>query len=260
MLMALKSPKIKLMKLILRRSFSNKLRVCVIGKPNVGKSTLFNHLSYYSTSDTLREAESLVHPEPGLTRDCRQVQVKGVLPVPIGFHDTPGINFLIDRVRVRGVSLDTFGKLFSFNLFDDLDKDSIWEFATFLEHGPRSSKKSFRPWQKELLNLIKQRKHVLSSEWGILEHLLSPEKPISELLHELVFNSTVDSETPLTRFALGQIVENVSSRIEESDLILFMMDAKADVDFWDLHLANWIKFIVARQEIAKMLNQPPSSR
>lgn len=63
--------------------------VSIVGKPNVGKSTLFNKLSVSN--------RSLVHPTPGLTRDCLDTTVYRTLTVPIEIRDTPGIQYLEDK-------------------------------------------------------------------------------------------------------------------------------------------------------------------
>ncbi len=47
---------------------SKELKVALVGRPNVGKSTLFNRLT--------RSKKALVDPSPGLTRDVRQASVE----------------------------------------------------------------------------------------------------------------------------------------------------------------------------------------
>jgi hypothetical protein len=223
----------------------------VVGKPNVGKSTLFNHLSFYSDIQSKLEAESLVHPQPGLTRDCRELTVKGVLQVPISFKDTPGIDFFFDRVKIKGLQLETFGNLFSYNLLDEVGKDTIWEFATFLQQGKlKDKKKEFSMWQREFLKLLRQNQSQNIKKFGVLEHLLSPEKSIPEFLYPLVFSKAdAGYEGSLSPFALGKIIELASDSIEKADLIFFMVDSKKDISVWDRHMADWIKFLLARQEL-----------
>jgi GTP-binding protein len=79
----------------LRRCFAaakpHQVHVSLIGKPNVGKSTIFNKLS-------LTDA-ALVHPTPGLTRDGKSLTVYKTLKVPVCLQDTPGIQFLLDGTK-----------------------------------------------------------------------------------------------------------------------------------------------------------------
>jgi GTPase SAR1 family protein len=242
------------MRKIFKSFYSEKLNICVVGKPNVGKSTLFNHLSSYSNIENKHEIESLVHPEPGLTRDCRSVTVKGVLSVPINFHDTPGIDFLIDKIRINELTLKTFGNLFSYNIMDEFEKDSIWEFATFIQNDEKAKKKTknkLNLWQQEFLSLLRKYRKKSSTGNGVLERLLCPEQSITEFLYPLVFNSDTKFDKDISKFALTKIIEQASSIMEKADFIFFMVDAKNDLDIWDIHLADWIKFLVARQEVIK---------
>jgi len=69
-----------------RRSIRNKqeqkLRVALVGRPNVGKSTLFNRLT--------REKDAIIHDSPGTTRDWRLGQ--GVLgDLEFSVIDTGGL-------------------------------------------------------------------------------------------------------------------------------------------------------------------------
>ena len=61
--------------------------VAIIGKTNVGKSTLFNHLS--------RRRIAIVDPQPGVTRDFLEniVDIEGK---KIKLVDTGGLEILID--------------------------------------------------------------------------------------------------------------------------------------------------------------------
>src|ERR1019366_8310905 len=54
----------------------NRFRVVLVGRPNVGKSALFNRLA--------RERRALVHDRPGMTRDALEMTA----PAPSGRPDT----------------------------------------------------------------------------------------------------------------------------------------------------------------------------
>mgnify|MGYP003474792919 FL=1 len=66
--------------------------VSLIGKPNVGKSTLLNKMSLLDVA--------LAHPTPGLTRDGRSVDIMDTLDIPIKVKDTPGIQILMENGKV----------------------------------------------------------------------------------------------------------------------------------------------------------------
>lgn len=108
----------------------HRLRVALVGRPNVGKSTLFNRLS--------KEKDAIIHDVPGTTRDWRVGQGE--------------IGDLVFKV------IDTGG----------------------LEEGPSSSMR-------------------------------------------------------------GQIVAQCERALQEADLVLFMMDARAGVVDMDFQFANWLR-------------------
>ena len=77
------------------RIVSNGLRVAILGKPNVGKSSLFNRL--------LSADRAIVTEIPGTTRDVltETISIDGV---PLRLADTAGVRETADRVESLGVT------------------------------------------------------------------------------------------------------------------------------------------------------------
>ncbi|MBI4180101.1 tRNA uridine-5-carboxymethylaminomethyl(34) synthesis GTPase MnmE [bacterium] len=73
---------------------SGAVRVAIIGKPNVGKSTLLNRL--------LGSPRAIVSPEPGTTRDVvdGRIEIDDVL---FEFLDTAGLRGATDRIEAEGI-------------------------------------------------------------------------------------------------------------------------------------------------------------
>jgi tRNA modification GTPase len=85
-------------KLLETYSFGRVMRegvnVAIVGKPNVGKSSLLNHI--------LKESRAIVSEIPGTTRDVirEEVSIKGVL---FRLFDTAGIRLTSDLIEKEGV-------------------------------------------------------------------------------------------------------------------------------------------------------------
>lgn len=77
------------------RMLAGGLRIAILGKPNVGKSSLFNRL--------VAADRAIVTEIPGTTRDVltETVSMDGI---PLRFADTAGIRQTMDRVESLGVS------------------------------------------------------------------------------------------------------------------------------------------------------------
>lgn len=76
------------------RLISEGIRVSIIGKPNVGKSSLMNAL--------LRESRAIVTDIPGTTRDTIQESL-AIDGIPVVLTDTAGIRETDDRIETIGI-------------------------------------------------------------------------------------------------------------------------------------------------------------
>ena len=72
------------------RFTKNPLTTVIIGKPNVGKSSIYNFL--------IHEGKSIVHPTPGITRDWSLTEVKDYR-FPYRVIDTGGIHYSTETAR-----------------------------------------------------------------------------------------------------------------------------------------------------------------
>ena len=69
-------------------------RVILMGRPNVGKSTLFNRL--------IRSRRAITHDRPGVTRDRMEGTVRGRGKVPFILVDTGGVTMDGHESAVEG--------------------------------------------------------------------------------------------------------------------------------------------------------------
>ena len=74
--------------------YNNGLKIAIVGKPNVGKSTLMNAIS--------KKDRSIVSPRPGTTRDVVSVEIV-LFGLPITLIDTAGIRDTEDEIEKEGV-------------------------------------------------------------------------------------------------------------------------------------------------------------
>ncbi len=70
------------------------LSLAIVGRPNVGKSSLFNRL--------LNEERAIVTPTPGTTRDL-VAEVASIGGIPLRFVDTAGVRQTQDEAEAKGV-------------------------------------------------------------------------------------------------------------------------------------------------------------
>ena len=272
---------------IMSRGVSRKLKVAVIGQPNVGKSTLFNQLTNMSVRGTSAGSNSLEHPTPGLTRDCKAQTVYDILDIPVEFCDTPGIDYLLDDLVIGQERLADISKLFSLETWD-METEGVYEsFARFYGETEGSDRRrKGQPWQTQLLRLwrVAEKENTqrgfdggLESEY-VLDKWLLPEKNMIELLYptiERVRNKqrAVENEgvseddngedldesaaffRNLSEEGMVNIIARTTKIIEEADVVLVMVDGKKEPNYWDKIIASWVKFVLARKEAVREFDE-----
>ena len=72
----------------------NAPRIALVGRPNVGKSTLFNRL--------IRSKRAITHDRPGITRDCMEGLVRGNSHAPFVLIDTGGLTLDANNALAEG--------------------------------------------------------------------------------------------------------------------------------------------------------------
>lgn len=77
----------------------NRMSVAMIGRPNVGKSTLFNRLAQKNLA--------IVNPIPGTTRDWKQAEGQ-IGPLPLDIIDTGGLELSRGSDRCAGVAVTIY--------------------------------------------------------------------------------------------------------------------------------------------------------
>ncbi len=70
------------------------INLCIVGKPNVGKSSLFNQL--------IKEERAIVSHVPGTTRDYI-VEASNISGIPVKITDTAGIREAFDEIESEGI-------------------------------------------------------------------------------------------------------------------------------------------------------------
>jgi tRNA modification GTPase len=113
------------------RALSHGVRVLILGRPNVGKSSLLNIL--------LKEERAIVTELPGTTRDLIEevVIIKGL---PIRLMDTAGLTRTLDPVEAKGVSIAKERLGFAQLVLFVIDS-SAGDFKEDLEHVKAASGK-----------------------------------------------------------------------------------------------------------------------
>lgn len=128
-------------------TIDHKLKVTLLGKPNVGKSTLFNQLTGHQ--------RSLIHPTPGLTRDCNDYVIYNVLDIPVKLTDTPGVE-LAEHLKSPATNSQTLSMM---NMVtDNLQSSDLIVFMVDTKAGLGFIDKQIKNW---LLKNFRDQKMML---------------------------------------------------------------------------------------------------
>ena len=156
------------------------IRVAIVGKPNVGKSSLMNGL--------LRETRAIVTEIPGTTRDTIE-EALSIRNIPVYLIDTAGIRETSDKVEKLGIEK-------SKEAFNSAD------FVIFIMDGSNNISNE----DVEIIEYLKERKSLVLINKKDIDQKIS-----SEYIAKLLPYSQV-IETSLIN---GEGIEEIENAIEE---------------------------------------------
>jgi tRNA modification GTPase len=173
--------------------------VAIVGKPNVGKSTLLNQL--------LNEEKAIVSEIAGTTRDFIEdtMQLNGIT---FRFIDTAGIRETMDMLEAKGIER-SFQKIKEAEIV--LYLVDITESVNDIVSNFQSM--SFRPEQKVLILLNK------ADELSSLSHALEIEKAVATLTNKTTLECSAKQGRNIDKL-LQHLQETTSSQYAAFDIIV----------------------------------------
>ena len=180
------------------RLINDGIRVVIAGKPNVGKSTLLNHLSGYD--------RAIVSDVPGTTRDA--IETTTIIDgIPIKYIDTAGIHPTEDKIEKIGIQKTN----------KEIDSADL---ILYINDDPKSNKfPEFNVTTIHVLNKIDLHKKIVKSN-SIIHISAKTGKNVDILLKKIKQTMSIEAistDTPhLTSMRQYTALKQTSEAIERS--------------------------------------------
>ncbi|MCQ4637456.1 tRNA uridine-5-carboxymethylaminomethyl(34) synthesis GTPase MnmE [Anaerovorax odorimutans] len=209
------------------------LKVAIIGKPNVGKSSLMNEL--------LRETRAIVTEIPGTTRDTIE-EIISIRNIPIRLTDTAGIRETEDKIEKIGIekSKKSFNEADLIIFVMDSSRDISDEDREIIQYigGRRAivliNKIDLgRTWKREDIEELLPNSSVL--ETSLLEKTGIEE--IEEVILDMVYGGKVKQNESLmvTNVRHKDLLERAKSSLEDARNMTLGREA---LDFIEIDIKN----------------------
>lgn len=193
------------------RILSEGLTISIVGKPNVGKSTLFNAL--------LNEERAIVSPYPGTTRDYLRERIN-IDGVPLNLVDTAGVTEALNEIEREGIRRTesiierSDGIIAMFDLSDRLDEEDlkIIEKTKGLRVIVVFNKMDL-PWQLEKEKILE--KYPLSPSISISAKMRTNIDMLIKLMKD-TFIPSPEGEEVIMNLRQKELLEKTLLKLEEA--------------------------------------------